>query len=135
MSPDKLPNRPEPAVACGHVRCPLLELRGGRGVPGPTRARSRCPGAHEGAEGPSAERRAGQSSAGPTASGLQIISPRAALRAAARLLQPDCRGAEEGAAAEARTHAHLHHGPVPFVILDNFPLVIFQGASRWRRTP
>lgn len=81
----------------------FLEIRGGRGVPGVTRTESRCPGVDEGEEGLPPERRASQSSVGPTASSIQTLPERPALRAAAWILQPEHRGAEEGAAAEVIT--------------------------------
>lgn len=86
-----------------HLSSPFLEIRGGRGVPRATRAEFRRPGVDEGEEGSSSERRAGQSSAGQTAPSFQTLSQRPTLRAAARVLQPDGRGAQEGATAEVQT--------------------------------
>lgn len=82
---------------------PFLVIRGGRGVPGVAGAESRCPGVDEGEKGSSSERGASQSSAGQTTSSFQSLSQRHALRAAARILQPDGRGAQEGATAEVQT--------------------------------
>lgn len=92
-----------PTVAYFDFFLLILEIRGGRGVPGVTRAESRCPGVDEGEEGSSPERRASQGSAGQTASSIQTLSQCPALWATPRILQPDSRGAQEGAAAEVQT--------------------------------
>lgn len=83
---------------------PFLGIRGGRGVPGVTRAESRWPGVDEGEEGSPPERRASQSSAGQAASSFQTLSQRPAFRAAAGVLQPIGGGAQEGATAEVQLH-------------------------------
>lgn len=81
--------------------------RRGRGVPSVTRTEPRCPGVDEGEEGPSSERRTSQSSAGQTASGFRTVVQRPALRAPIRVLQPNGRRAEEGAAAEVTSPHYL----------------------------
>lgn len=117
---------------CKEPRILALRCRGHRGVLRAAGGRAGQAGGAQAPQGAAAELGARASAVGPAALRVQTIPCRRSLRAAPRLLQPHCGGAQARAAAPVGSFRRRLGLPAPgFLLTMPFP----KGQKQWRRLP